>query len=83
MLISTTMENVSTLNQNTRLHSLDALRGFDMLWIIGGEMVVNHLSKATNWGFMKALSLQMTHVDWEGFRFYVWKQRCISGKTAT
>ena len=64
------MENVSTLNQNTRLHSLDALRGFDMLWIIGGEMVINHLSEATNWGLMKDLSIQMNHVNWEGFRFY-------------
>ena len=67
---SSIMENISTLNQNTRLHSLDALRGFDLLWIIGGEMVINHLSNATNLGFMKTLSIQMTHVNWEGFRFY-------------
>lgn len=52
-----------------RLKSLDALRGFDMLWIIGGEAVIFALAKYyspnLNW-----LSEQMRHVGWEGFRFY-------------
>jgi len=55
---------------STRLYSLDALRGFDMLWIIGGERVVSYLAKATNLGFMQTLAVQFEHVEWEGFRCY-------------
>jgi predicted acyltransferase len=53
-----------------RLLSLDALRGFDMLWIIGGEEVLRNLAKASDNGFMKMLAGQMEHVPWEGFHFY-------------
>ena len=52
-----------------RLQSLDTLRGFDMLWIIGGGALIGELSKATGWGWLKVLELQMHHVPWEGFRF--------------
>ena len=34
-----------------RLYSLDALRGFDMFWIMGAEEIVNSLSKATGSSF--------------------------------
>ena len=55
-----------------RLISLDALRGFDMFWIIGGAgMVVafiDMLGFPDSW--VEALGIQMTHVDWEGFRFF-------------
>jgi predicted acyltransferase len=53
-----------------RLLSLDALRGFDMLWIIGGSSIVNALAKNNDAGWLKALDLQMTHVTWNGFHFY-------------
>jgi predicted acyltransferase len=53
-----------------RLLSLDALRGFDMLWIIGGSGIVNALAKNIDAGWLKALDLQMTHVTWNGFHFY-------------
>ena len=58
------------LQPNPRLKSLDALRGFDMFWIIGGEYVVHNLAKATGLPFFKFLSLQFEHVDWSGFHFY-------------
>ena len=32
---------------STRLMSLDALRGFDMFWIVGGSIVVQRLAKAS------------------------------------
>ena len=64
------MEKPITITPAIRLHSLDALRGFDLFWIIGGEEVVHHLATASNLGFMKTLSNQMTHVNWEGFQFY-------------
>lgn len=53
-----------------RLASLDALRGFDMFWIIGGENVVHGMANATGLPFFKLLSFQMQHSQWTGFRFY-------------
>jgi len=57
-------------NNKGRLLSLDALRGFDMLWIIGGSGIINALAKNSDAGWLKALDLQMTHVTWNGFHFY-------------
>jgi predicted acyltransferase len=53
-----------------RLTSIDALRGFDMFWIVGGDQVARALCKW--WGTPEAQRLgdQFEHVDWEGFRFY-------------
>lgn len=55
-----------------RLVSLDALRGFDMFWIIGGAgAVVSFLGLiGLPDGFVDAIATQMTHVEWEGFRFF-------------
>lgn len=50
-----------------RLLSIDALRGFDMFWIVGGDQLARSL--ATWWG-KPALADQFHHVEWEGFRFY-------------
>ena len=36
------------MEKPSRLASLDALRGFDMLWIIGGSHLVEDLAKANN-----------------------------------
>ncbi|MFO0888520.1 MAG: DUF5009 domain-containing protein [Isosphaeraceae bacterium] len=53
-----------------RLVSIDALRGFDMLWIIGGDDLARALGQW--WGTPAAhrFADQFEHVDWEGFRFY-------------
>jgi predicted acyltransferase len=53
-----------------RLLSIDALRGFDMLWIIGGAEVVNTLAEWANWPFKDEIDDQLAHVPWEGFHFY-------------
>ncbi|OJW16903.1 DUF5009 domain-containing protein [Mucilaginibacter sp. 44-25] len=53
-----------------RLYSLDALRGFDMFWIIGGEEIFHTLAKVTGSPFWKSLSVQFTHPDWNGFHAY-------------
>jgi predicted acyltransferase len=53
-----------------RLDSLDALRGFDMFWIMGAEDIVHGLAKATGSSLWIALSDQLTHPDWNGFHFY-------------
>jgi predicted acyltransferase len=53
-----------------RLHSLDALRGFDMFWIIGGGELFQVLARCfPNRGF-QILAEQMEHVPWAGFHFY-------------
>jgi predicted acyltransferase len=53
-----------------RLMSIDALRGFDMFWIVGGDELARALGKL--WGAPYGLSFaeQFEHIDWEGFRFY-------------
>lgn len=53
-----------------RLVSLDALRGFDMLWITGGEGLVFSLAALTGWPVFTWAASQMEHVPWEGFVFY-------------
>lgn len=53
-----------------RLYSLDALRGFDMFWIMGAEEIVHSLSKATGSGFWQTISEELTHPAWNGFHFY-------------
>ncbi len=63
-------DSTKTIRDKGRLLSLDALRGFDMLWIIGGSGIVNALAKNSDAGWLKALDLQMTHVTWNGFHFY-------------
>lgn len=54
----------------TRLVSIDALRGFDMLWIVGATSLVQALDKMAPGRATNLLTNQLKHVDWEGFRFY-------------
>jgi predicted acyltransferase len=53
-----------------RLVSIDALRGFDMFWIMGGDALARALCRW--WGTPQAAAIgeQFEHVEWEGFRFY-------------
>jgi predicted acyltransferase len=53
-----------------RLYSLDALRGFDMFWIMGGEVIFAGLATLTGWSFLKWWATQLDHVPWHGFHFY-------------
>ncbi|MEW6156827.1 MAG: DUF5009 domain-containing protein [Verrucomicrobiota bacterium] len=50
--------------------SLDALRGFDMFWIIGAEDIVQGLHHASQAGLAVFLAGQLTHRKWEGVTFY-------------
>jgi predicted acyltransferase len=61
------MAQITTSN---RLYSLDALRGFDMFWIMGAEEIVHSLAKIMGTPFMEAMSNQLVHPDWHGFSFY-------------
>ncbi len=53
-----------------RLYSLDALRGFDMFWIMGAEEIFHSLAKITGFPLWVTISEQLTHPDWNGFHFY-------------
>jgi predicted acyltransferase len=53
-----------------RLYSLDALRGFDMFWIMGGESIFIGLASLTGWPIFQWWAGQLDHVAWHGFRFY-------------
>ncbi|MFG0455100.1 transmembrane glucosamine N-acetyltransferase NagX [Shewanella mangrovisoli] len=53
-----------------RLMSLDALRGFDMFWILGGEALFGALLMLTGWVGWQWGDTQMHHSEWNGFRFY-------------
>ena len=53
-----------------RLLSLDALRGFDMLWIMGAGALVRAPGKDSDSTFLRLLAGQLEHKDWAGFAFY-------------
>src|SRR5882724_4315634 len=57
-------------NPTQRLYSLDALRGFDMFWIAGGEEIFHSLARITGNSFWQTLSDQFEHPAWNGFHFY-------------
>lgn len=50
--------------------SLDALRGFDMFWIIGADSLVYALNEMSRSRPTQFLANQLEHADWEGFHFY-------------
>ena len=53
-----------------RLLSLDALRGWDMFWIMGGDHLIRSLQKIYDCPVTKELNEQMEHVEYAGFHFY-------------
>jgi predicted acyltransferase len=59
-----------------RLVSLDALRGFTIFWILGGDALAWSLKEMAigqsgAWHAAASfISDQLSHADWEGFRFY-------------
>lgn len=54
--------------KNGRLLSLDVLRGFDMSFIMGGEVVL--ICLASLFPNLKFIAEQMGHSQWDGFTFY-------------
>jgi len=52
-----------------RLMSLDALRGFDMVWIIGGDGIVGGVNRICQHPITEWMSRQFNHARWEGFTF--------------
>ena len=53
-----------------RIISVDALRGFDMFWILGADALVYALNRMSQTKPTKFLADQLDHAEWEGFHFY-------------
>jgi predicted acyltransferase len=63
-------ENHNRLPSGTkRIVSIDALRGFTMVFIIGGGGFVSSFYKVWPNSFTEALAKNMDHAGWEGFYF--------------
>ncbi len=63
------VRNQTTLS-NERVVSVDALRGFDMFWIMGGERIIQGLDNVFHNRITEFLKVQTEHVEWLGFHFY-------------
>ncbi|NOY36577.1 MAG: DUF5009 domain-containing protein [Chlorobi bacterium] len=53
-----------------RIVSVDALRGFDMFWIVGGSYFFTVIFTATGGKLKDWLVPQFDHAAWQGFHFY-------------
>ena len=62
-------DNCPKIVTGHRLTSLDALRGFTMLWIIGGDKVVRELAKVWENPATEILARHMKHAGWDDFLF--------------
>lgn len=57
--------------ESVRIESIDALRGFNMFWIIGGAELLAAIAELARRGWLTAISANLTeHVEWEGFHFH-------------
>ena len=56
--------------ESQRLMSLDALRGFDMFWILGADSFVYALHETGQNPVTTFLATQSDHAEWAGFHFY-------------
>ena len=63
------MQSVSKRIAEGRVVSIDALRGFDMFWIIGGGTVFMNLFKLMDNPLSRTLARQLEHSSWHGFTF--------------
>lgn len=61
---------VSGSAMQKRIRSIDALRGFDMFWITGGDHLFITLFALTGTPFALKMAEQLDHPAWSGFHFY-------------
>jgi predicted acyltransferase len=54
----------------SRLVSVDALRGFDMFWILGADALIRALGRVTKSEPFTTIATQFEHKAWAGFAFY-------------
>ena len=76
LMSSTSAPSVTPITESRRVVSVDALRGFDMFWILGGDSLAQALKAMSEHGNSAMSSIggffgdQLEHVEWEGFHFY-------------
>ena len=58
-----------TILSKERVISVDALRGFDMFWIMGGDIGFQALDKVFHNKLSGFVKVQFDHVEWFGFHF--------------
>jgi predicted acyltransferase len=58
-----------TILSKERVISVDALRGFDMFWIMGGDIGFQALDKVFHNRLSGFIKVQFDHVEWFGFHF--------------
>jgi predicted acyltransferase len=64
------MNPSSSIPTAPRILSLDALRGFDMFWILGADALVQALGGMTKSPPVAVLAGQLEHTEWAGLTFY-------------
>jgi predicted acyltransferase len=69
-MTATPQKPIVRIVENQRLMSVDALRGFDMFWIIGADSLVYALNRLSESKPTRFLAEQLDHADWAGFHFY-------------
>ncbi len=60
----------TTVPSVRRFKSVDALRGFDMFWILGADAIISGLRGFSDNAVTRFLAEQFDHKDWQGFAFY-------------
>ena len=64
------MKKDAIRTDKSRLRSLDALRGFDMFWIMGIGSVIVHTAAVEQTPFWTAFAAQFEHPYWDGFTLW-------------
>ena len=67
---SRTQPELPVAVSTSRSVSVDAFRGFDMFWIMGGDYLIRSLPAIHDGPVTQALAAQMDHCEWAGFHFY-------------
>jgi predicted acyltransferase len=60
----------SSPGRTARLVSLDVLRGFAMIWILGLDELAHQAYTVNNSPLVRFFHIQLEHVEWAGFHFY-------------
>ena len=69
-MLSLYFKELTEMEPDKRLLSLDTLRGFDMMFIMGFAAVVTAICRLFPGGDQSWLALQMSHVAWDGLRHH-------------
>jgi len=64
------VRNAGGVTPGERLVSVDALRGFDMLWIAGADALGSAVRGLDGGPLAAFIGGQLDHAAWEGFRFF-------------